>query len=79
MFRTDCVYCVTHPDAGLVGNGDGVGSSDEEMRTKSAPSKRKSWSHKRVELKTAEGRPIHVEAPGEYQVKMTDMHKCSVG
>ena len=41
----------------------GTGTEDD-MRAKTAPLKRKSWSHKRVELKTADGKPIQIEAPG---------------
>ena len=51
-----------HSDAGT---GDSGESGNEESRAKSAPSKRKSWIHNRLELKTAEGRPIKVEVPGE--------------
>ena len=57
------VFCI---EGGFVGTGSGTESSDdEEARSKSAPSKRKSWSHHRVALKTAEGRPIQIEVPGE--------------
>ena len=40
-------------------------SSDEATRAKTAPSKRKSWSHADVKLRAAKGEPIHVEAPGK--------------
>lgn len=43
-----------------------VGDDESDSgRAKSAPSKRKSWVHKSVELRAAEGEPVYVEAPGK--------------
>lgn len=53
-------------DTGFVIGGDATGLNNEETRAKTAPlNKRKSWSHKAVELRVAEGKSIHVEVPGE--------------
>lgn len=51
------------------GKGGVEQSSNQESRAKSAPSKRKSWSFNRLSLKTAEGKPIQVEVPGEKPIK----------
>ena len=48
-----------------------------ELRARTAPSKRKSWSHKRLELKTAEGRPVCIEAPGILSGKYEDDFETS--
>lgn len=50
-------------DSNHIYSGDGF--EDEESRAKTAPSKRKSWIHDSVELRTEDGDPIHVKAPGQ--------------
>ena len=38
---------------------------EEESRARTAPSKRKSWALDSIELRTEDGDPLHVRAPGE--------------
>lgn len=45
--------------------GEDVEFKNEESRAKTAPSKRKSWSHEDIKLRTVEGQPICVEPPGK--------------
>ena len=46
----------------------GEGFDGEENRAKTAPSKRKSWIHDSIELRTENGVPIHIKAPGQIKV-----------
>ena len=39
--------------------------NQSKARAKTAPTKRKSWHHSKVKIRTDEGQPVHVEAPGE--------------
>ena len=43
----------------------------EESRAKTAPSKRKSWTHDSIELRTEDGNPVHVKAPGQFEPTLT--------
>ena len=63
--------CGTPSDPDSAGGGDDSECNGETSRAKSAPSKRKSWSHSAVRLKTASGEPITVPAPGQYRFKLT--------
>ena len=54
-------------DSNHIVSGEGF-DGDGLSRAKTAPSKRKSWIHDSVELRTQDGDPIHVKAPGQIVV-----------
>ena len=70
-----CSLFVSFSDPALAGGEGNTALSEEEVRAKTAPSKRKSWSHKAVDLRVAEGASIHVEAPGQ----LCNFKFCEVG
>ena len=47
---------------------DMVTSPTSRLRAKTAPSRRKGWSHDSVPLKTDEGDLVHIKAPGTCRV-----------
>lgn len=46
------------------------------MRSKTAPSKRKSWSHGTIEVKTQDGPAVPVTAPGQSLLSDPDPLRC---
>lgn len=60
------LFACTAADANHMVSGEGFDA--EESRAKTAPSKRKSWIHDSVELRTEDGDPIHVKAPSQIKV-----------
>lgn len=64
MYVSDFIWMLfAAADSNHIYSGEGF--DDEESRAKTAPSKRKSWIHDSVELRTEDGDPIHVKAPGQ--------------
>lgn len=60
-FRVDfCAFGICSP----ADSNHNTGMEEEANRAKTAPSKRKSWAIDSIELRTEDGDPLHVKAPG---------------